>query len=196
MPGGDPGQGRPRWQGSTAGKGPVRGYPPLPGQPLPMYPPGQFAAWNRRGQGQARHAAGGQPDSGRPPAVDPARPGDSGYYGRDGAAHTDPGYSMLAVSDPAADVTSTQTWQAVGDGRATGTWTAPVRPAGPRHGGSRPGVPVPGGPVPGGPAPAAPCPAMLCRAILVRSPAASCRAAGWRPGARRPPPSGRAVPSS
>jgi hypothetical protein len=34
---------------------------------------------------------------------------------------------MLAVSDPAADVTSTQTWQAVGDGRATGVWTAPAR---------------------------------------------------------------------
>ncbi len=33
---------------------------------------------------------------------------------------------MLAVSDPAADVTSTQTWQAVGDGRATGTWAAPA----------------------------------------------------------------------
>jgi hypothetical protein len=32
---------------------------------------------------------------------------------------------MLAVSDPAADVTSTQTWQAVADGRATGTWTSP-----------------------------------------------------------------------
>jgi hypothetical protein len=28
------------------------------------------------------------------------------------------------VSDPAADMTSTQTWGAVGDGRETGTWTA------------------------------------------------------------------------
>ena len=35
---------------------------------------------------------------------------------------------MLAVSDPAADVTSTQTWRAVEDGRATGIWTAPARP--------------------------------------------------------------------
>ena len=34
---------------------------------------------------------------------------------------------MLAVSDPAADVTSTQTWQAIGDGRATGVWTMPDR---------------------------------------------------------------------
>jgi hypothetical protein len=156
--GGDPGQGSPRWHGSAAGKGPVRGYPPPPGQPPPVYPPGQFAAWNRRGQGQARHAAAGQPDPGRPPAVDPARPGDSGYYGRDSGAHTDPGYSMLAVSDPAADVTSTQTWQAVGDGRATGTWAAPARPAGPRHGASRPGGPGPGAPGPGAPGPGAPGP--------------------------------------
>src|SRR5580704_9932150 len=115
----------PPWYGSAAGgaagKGPVRGYPPSPGQPPPMYPPGQFAAWNRRSPGRARHAseaaAGGGSGDG------------SGYYAAESEPHTDPGYSMLAVSDPAADVTSTQTWQAVGDGRAAGTWTAPARPA-------------------------------------------------------------------
>lgn len=32
---------------------------------------------------------------------------------------------MLAVSDPAADVTSTQTWRALEEGRATGIWTMP-----------------------------------------------------------------------
>ena len=173
------------WYGSTAGgaagKGPVRGYPPGPGQPPPMYPPGQFAAWNRgpgrssepsaapglpaRGQpGGAQSGphtgpvapAGSQPggtgpDAGpygqRAPAGPDSRAGsgpfgrpawqatatDSGpapsrYYGQDLAADAEPGYSMLAVSDPAADVTSTQTWQAVGDGRATGTWTAPANP--------------------------------------------------------------------
>lgn len=126
-PGGPAGQ---NWPASAAGKGPVRGYPPLPGQPPPMYPPGQFAAWNRREQGQARHASGGPAVTAAGPGLTPdsGRPGESGYYGRDSGPQTDPGYSVLAVSDPAADVTSTQTWQAVGDGRATGTWAAPARP--------------------------------------------------------------------
>src|SRR5580704_19132759 len=129
----------PSWHGSSAGKGPVRGYPPLPGQPLPMYPPGQFAAWNRRAPGRARHAseaaAGGGSGDG------------SGYYAAESEPHTDPGYSMLAVSDPAADVTSTQTWQAVGDGRATGIWTAPARPgsdpAAPSRATGTPAIPEP-----------------------------------------------------
>ena len=128
------------WHGSAAGgaagKGPVRGYPPLPGQPLPMYPPGQFAAWNRGPGSQARTSGGAStPEPGlEPPAArhggqspEAGRPSGSGYYGQD-----EPGYSMLAVSDPAADVTSTQTWQAVGDGRATGTWTAPAMTGDPR----------------------------------------------------------------
>jgi len=55
----------PPWYGSAAGgaagKGPVRGYPPSPGQPPPMYPPGQFASWNRSQAGR--------------PAVDQHRPG-------------------------------------------------------------------------------------------------------------------------
>src|SRR5580658_7551487 len=135
-----PGQGDPGapWLGSAAGgaagKGPVRGYPPLPGQPLPMYPPGQFAAWNRGPSGQGRQPgaarpptpAGPQASGGRQIGPPPGgRPAGSGYYGRDGGHDAEPGYSVLAVSDPAADVTSTQTWQAVDDGRATGTWTSP-----------------------------------------------------------------------
>lgn len=159
--------GRSPWYGSAAdgaaGKGPVRGYPPAPGQPSPMYPPGQFAAWNRGRDGRARTAPGPDgrtaDDSGQPPADRPRTSADQGgrgpqqsswqsapagsaagsrYYGRDDGYGRDedgdaePGYSMLAVSDPAADVTSTQTWQAVGDGRATGVWTAPAKPgAGP-----------------------------------------------------------------
>jgi hypothetical protein len=117
----------PPWRGSAAGKGPVRGYPPLPGQPPPLYPPGQFAAWNRRGQGQAGQAAASSPaDTGRGADTGSGR---AGYFGRDGEEHTEPGYSTLAISDPAADVTSTQTWQAVGDERATGRWSAVARPA-------------------------------------------------------------------
>jgi hypothetical protein len=146
-----------QWYGSAAGgaagKGPVRGYPPVPGQPPPMYPPGQFAAWNRGRRGQAIPPASSgladraQPPTGRsdsgpaawqsPPTAG-AGTGTSRYYERPDGPETDPGYSMLAVSDPAADVTSTQTWHALGDGRATGVWTAPARPgAGP----SRPGMP-------------------------------------------------------
>jgi hypothetical protein len=134
--GGAPGQTRSGWHGSAAGRGPVRGYPPLPGQPSPMYPPGQFAAWNQRAEGHAASpAAGGPagpgPGAGRGPGpANGGRTPDSGYYGRDSGPHTEPGYSVLAVSDPAADVTSTQTWQAVGDGRASGTWAAPARPGG------------------------------------------------------------------
>lgn len=157
--------------GGAVGKGPVRGYPPVPGQPPPMYPPGQFAAWNRGRHGQAGPAApAGQPDGAEPGvgrgAGSQSRPGigqpgrdarqqapwqsptaggaaaeaagTSRYYDRADNPEGEPGYSMLAVSDPAADVTSTQTWQALGEGRTTGIWTAPARP---EPGPSRPAVP-------------------------------------------------------
>ena len=145
-----------------------------------MYPPGQFAAWNRgHGAGTGRSAP---PAAGRDPAAteDPASSGSQpaaqraagsglGPRRRLAASRTgptaEPGYSMLAVSDPAADVTSTQTWQAVGDGRATGVWTAPARagagpsrraaqPAGaPDPARSAPGTGRPGGPLPLRPGP-------------------------------------------
>jgi hypothetical protein len=100
--------GRYGWAGGAAGKGPVRGFPPTPGQPPPLYPPGQFSAWNRTAGPVADGQAGARSEG------DPRQAG----------SHAGPGYSVLAVSDPAADVTSTQTWGAVGDGRETGTWTA------------------------------------------------------------------------
>jgi hypothetical protein len=140
-----------------------------------MYPPGQFAAWNvgtgsRTGPGsqtgtrdlsqpnrvvtgRARRD-GSQPDQAERQSASPAE-ADSRYYDSSG---TEPGYSVLAVSDPAADVTSTQTWHAVGDGRSTGTWTAPARPgagaggqAGPRGTSGRHSAPPdarPGAPSP------------------------------------------------
>jgi hypothetical protein len=98
-----------------------------------VYPPGQFAAWNRRRDGQpgrdGRRAdqGGQQPGTGHIDAqqargaADPA----GRYYAQDADPAAELGYSTLAVSDPAADVTSTQTWRALGDGRATGAWTAP-----------------------------------------------------------------------
>ncbi len=137
QPGGD-GAARSRVSaGATVGKGPVRGYPPAPGQPPPVYPPGQFAAWNRGRTG------GPAPSQPRPTAGEtPQRP--SRYYAPpDG--DTDPGYSLLAVSDPAADVTDTQTWKAVAEGRATGTWTMPpeVRRGASQTQPTRPADPLP-----------------------------------------------------
>src|SRR5215510_2815035 len=37
----------------------VRGFPPAPGDPLPVYPPGPFAAWNR-GQADRQRGRDGQ----------------------------------------------------------------------------------------------------------------------------------------
>jgi len=134
----------------AAGKGPIRGFPPAPGQPPPLYPPGQFSAWNR---------APGQEDNGYDPstsdtwlAVDYAVPAGDGYpepgvadqaYGDPGTAQADagfgetgypgypgldraePGYAALAVSEPAADVTSTQAWETVDSAPSASHWPDP-----------------------------------------------------------------------
>jgi hypothetical protein len=133
--------------GGAAGKGPIRGFPPAPGQPPPLYPPGQFSAWNR---------APGSGDNGYDPnasdtwlALDYAGPAGDGYpepgagdhgYGDPGSAQADagfgetayagypgpdlaePGYAALAVSEPAADVTSTQAWEAVASAPPASHW--------------------------------------------------------------------------
>jgi hypothetical protein len=71
----------------------VRGFPPAPGDPLPVYPPGPFAAWNRGvpvGQGSVAAAV---------PAADPGS-------SRELAAATitptefDTDYSLPAIKDP------------------------------------------------------------------------------------------------
>jgi hypothetical protein len=59
-----------------------------------VYPPGQFSGWNRA-------------------STRSAWLGIAGTGG--GTADTDPGYSALAVSDAAADHTSTQTWAVIDD---------------------------------------------------------------------------------
>jgi hypothetical protein len=131
--------------GSAAGKGPIRGFPPAPGQPPPLYPPGQFSAWNRgawhgdNGYGDpgAAGADGGawlDPDPGATAAAGPGpamsadpEPGypTAGYadevYPEGGYA--EPDYSALAVSDPAADVTSTQSWGTVDDSPVPSGWS-------------------------------------------------------------------------
>jgi hypothetical protein len=70
--------------------------PPDRGRPEPDYPYGGRGSSDVRRAGH-RRAEGGYPD---------------------------PDYSALAVSEPAADFTSTQTWEVVDDG-ATGSWGEP-----------------------------------------------------------------------
>jgi hypothetical protein len=72
----------------------------MPGQPGPVYPPGQFSSWNR-------------------PSV---RASWLGANGGGADLDAEPGYSALAISDPSADATTTQTWSAIED---SGAWSPP-----------------------------------------------------------------------
>jgi hypothetical protein len=146
-------------------RGPLRGFPPAPGQPDPVYPPGQFSPWNRA-------------------STRSAWLGIAGTGG--GPADTDPGYSDLAVSDAAADLTATQAWgvddeppqnpspprggrdwgshtgerpqglagPATGPQRPAGlgTATGPQKPARPATGAQKPAGPATGPQRPAGPA--------------------------------------------
>ena len=84
-------------------RGPIRGYPPMPGQPGPVYPPGQFSVWNRPSVRASWLGVNGNGDG-----------------MRDGEA--EPGYSILATSDPSADATVTQTWAVIEE---AGGWSPP-----------------------------------------------------------------------
>jgi hypothetical protein len=110
--------------GGTAGKGPVRGFPPAPGQSAPVYPPGQFSAWNQA-SGRTREEPPGNRavKDARPAAASAGGTGKDAWPAAASAEHgyAAPHYSVLAVSDPAADATSTQTW-AVIDDRTAGGW--------------------------------------------------------------------------
>jgi hypothetical protein len=68
----------------------------VPGQPEPVYPPGEFSPWNR-------------------PSVRAAWLGISRLGDSHGDQEAEPGYAALAVSDPSADLTATQTWAAIED---------------------------------------------------------------------------------
>jgi len=70
-----------------------------------VYPPGQFSPWNRS---STRAAWLGADQSG-------------GTQGEE----AEPGYSALAVSDPSADATTTQTWEAIDDGLLSDGWAPP-----------------------------------------------------------------------
>ena len=73
----------------------------MPGQLGPVYPPGQFSAWNR-------------------PSVRASWLGMNGDGLRD--SEVEPGYSILATSDPSADATATQTWAIIDQ---AGGWSPP-----------------------------------------------------------------------
>ena len=84
------------------GRGPLRGFPPAPGAPDPVYPPGQFSPWNAP-ELRAISAAGR-----------------SGLTAGSGPEISEPGYPLLAVSDPSADATATQTWAVLDDAQLAG----------------------------------------------------------------------------
>jgi hypothetical protein len=122
-------------------RGPIRGFPPRPGQPDPVYPPGQFSSWNHA---STRAAWLG--------AADRA----SGTT----EAEAEPGYSALALSDAAADLTATQTWAVIDEeppasppaGRTRRDWGShaeDLAPGRPRAADGAPGG-APGGTATGG----------------------------------------------
>ncbi len=116
-----PGSGPDGAAGSTALNGPVRGYPPAPGQSVPVYPPGQFSAWNQAAAGARDGRAAAEAWPGATSAEHGyAEPASSVLAASDLAA-SDPAHSDLAASDPAATATSAQTRAAAG-GPAAGSW--------------------------------------------------------------------------
>ena len=168
----------------AAGKGPMRGFPPAPGQPPPLYPPGQFSAWNRApgqgdndydlsasdtwlamdyagpaGDGYPEPGTGGQGYGDPGPAQDGAGFGGTGYPGYPGPDRAEPGYAALAVSEPAADVTSTQAWETVDSAPPVSHWPDldttgehwPDAGEGQDHGPPAALAPGRAGPGPGGP---------------------------------------------
>ena len=75
----------------------------MPGQPGPVYPPGQFSVWNR-------------------PSVRASWLGMNGNGDGRWDSEAEPGYSILATSDPSADATVTQTWAVIDE---AGGWSPP-----------------------------------------------------------------------
>ena len=75
----------------------------MPGQPGPVYPPGPFSVWNR-------------------PSVRASWLGINGKGDGTWGSEAEPGYSILATSDPSADATVTQTWAIIDE---AGGWSPP-----------------------------------------------------------------------
>jgi hypothetical protein len=165
--------------GDAAGRGPVRGFPPAPGQAPPLYPPGQFAAWNRAdGSATDGHVADGGVAVASPDSAWPAPPGSD--WGQDLPWPAD---DAPPAGGPADDGTSTGTWPTHSDGAGDAWGDSNGTPAGPqtaqpaardglaaaaadwpdgtapgRPGGATTAIPA-GGPGPAAPAAAGPPPA-------------------------------------
>jgi hypothetical protein len=96
--------------GGAASLGPVQGFPPAPGQPPLLYPPGQFAAWNRGpAPGENGYDAAlsvpltgawqaGVPDTGDVPVASLSDVGysDTGYTD---TGYSDQGYAVAGYAD-------------------------------------------------------------------------------------------------
>src|SRR5579875_1657356 len=103
----------------------VRGFPPRPDDPLPVYPPGPFAAWNRRpGDADAERRAGARRE-------DPARQIAAASIT---PVEFDTDYSLPAIKDPDPAELGLEP-----PGSARSEAARPRPAASPRSGGSRPG---------------------------------------------------------
>lgn len=198
--------------GDAAGRGPVRGFPPAPGQPPPLYPPGQFAAWNRADTDG--HLADGGVAVASPDSAWPATPGSDWGQDRPWPADDAP-----PAGGPAADGTGTGAWHTYSDAgqdawgdspgmsagpqtaqmparngldaAAAGDWpdgAGPGRPAGGPTTEMPAGGPGPVAPAAAGPPPAAAAPPKPGRKGSARKGSAPPRSsAPQRPPAQRPP---------
>ncbi|HUC57376.1 MAG TPA: hypothetical protein VMA95_08240, partial [Streptosporangiaceae bacterium] len=101
--------------GGTHGTGnAIRGFPPLPDEPLPVYPPGPFAAWNRgngdsgphKESGSSRESGSHRETAGTSYADEGRAAGRSGRAAQSLTAATitpdefDTDYSLPAIKDP------------------------------------------------------------------------------------------------
>src|SRR5580658_1659203 len=106
----------------------IRGFAPLPDEPLPVYPPGPFAAWNRSSTNRGDvgfAAAAGELTTGE------LTTGELGTSARSGSAHSlaiatitpdefDTDYSLPAIKDPVPDAAASGSRATVAGRPATG----------------------------------------------------------------------------
>ncbi len=131
--------------GASSPRNAIRGLPPVPDEPLPIYQPGPFAAWNKgspdRGEGSPRSA-----DLGSGPGWN-SQPGARGQSGVQTLATITPdefdtNHSMPAIKDPIRTAADDANDRMLASGPRSN-----VRAAGEQR---HPGDPAPGRRAPGG----------------------------------------------